>query len=325
MNTPANFRPVANTGLSIAPLVFGGNVFGWTADRAASFAILDRLLDSGLTTIDTADVYSRWVSGHQGGESESIIGDWMHERGVRNRIQLITKVGMDMGEAGQGLSAAHIERAVEASLKRLRTDRIDIYFSHRPDDSVPQAETLAAYQRLIAAGKVRVIGASNFSATQLREALDLARTQGLPRYDILQPEYNLYDRGSYEGPLRELAMAEGIAVIPFYALAAGFLTGKYRREADLAQSPRGAGIAKKYLNPRGLRILAALDEVAARHGAQPGEVALAWLMARPGVTAPIASASRVEQVDGLVAATRLALTPDDITALDQASAPEPTP
>ena len=325
MSTSPAFRPVADTGLSIAPLVFGGNVFGWTADRATSFAILDRLLDAGLTTIDTADLYSRWAPGNQGGESETLIGDWMHQRGVRERIQLITKVGSDMGDAGTGLSAAHIERAAEASLKRLRTDRIDIYFSHRPDDSVPQAETLAAYQRLIAAGKVRVIGASNFSAVQLREALALARSQGLPRYDILQPGYNLFDRAGYEGALRELAIEQGLAVIPFYALAAGFLTGKYRSQADLAQSPRGAAIGQKYLNPRGLRILAALDEVAARHAAQPGEVALAWLMARPGVTAPIASASRVEQIDGLVAAMRLALGAGDIAALDAASAPEAAP
>ncbi len=325
MSITSTFRPVADTGLSIAPLVFGGNVFGWTADRATSFAILDRLLDAGLTTIDTADLYSRWAPGNQGGESETLIGDWMHQRGVRERIQLITKVGSDMGDAGTGLSAAHIERAAEASLKRLRTDRIDIYFSHRPDDSVPQVETLAAYQRLIAAGKVRIIGASNFSAVQLREALALAQSQGLPRYDILQPGYNLFDRAGYEGGLRDLAIEQGLAVIPFYALAAGFLTGKYRSQADLAQSLRGAAIGEKYLNPRGRRILAALDEVAARHAAQPGEVALAWLMARPGVTAPIASASRVEQIDGLVAAMRLALGAGDIAALDAASAPEAAP
>lgn len=322
MSTVPAFRPVADTGLSIAPLVFGGNVFGWTADRAASFALLDRLLDAGLTTLDTADVYSRWAPGNQGGESETIIGDWMHQRGVRDRIQLITKVGLDMGDAGKGLSAAHIERAVEASLKRLRTDRIDIYFSHRFDDSVPQAETLAAHQRLIAAGKVRVAGASNFSAPQLREALDLARAQGLPRYAILQPEYNLFDRAGYDGALRELVLAEGLAAIPYYALAAGFLTGKYRSEADLAKSPRGAGIGKKYLNPRGLRILAALDAMAARHAAQPGEVALAWLMARPGVTAPIASATSLEQLEGLIRATQLRLDAGDIAALDAASAPE---
>lgn len=325
MSITSTFRPVADTGLSIAPLVFGGNVFGWTADRATSFAILDRLLDAGLTTIDTADLYSRWAPGNQGGESETLIGDWMYQRGVRERIQLITKVGSDMGDAGTGLSAAHIERAAEASLKRLRTDRIDIYFSHRPDESVPQAETLGAYQRLIAAGKVRVIGASNYSVAQLREALALARSQGLPRYDILQPGYNLFDRAGYEGGLRDLAIEQGLAVIPFYALAAGFLTGKYRSQADLAQSPRGGAIGQKYLNPRGLRILAALDEVAARHAAQPGEVALAWLMARPGVTAPIASASRVEQIDGLVAAMRLALGAGDIAALDAASAPEAAP
>ena len=315
-------RTIANTNITLAPLVFGGNVFGWTADKAASFAMLDRLLDAGLTSIDTADVYSRWAPGNQGGESESIIGEWMQQRGVRNRIQLITKVGMDMGEAGKGLSAAYIEKAVEASLKRLRTDRIDVYFSHHFDDSVPQAETLAAYDRLIQAGKVRAIGASNFTAAQLRDALDVAAAQGLPRYAVLQPEYNLFDRAGFDGPLRELAMAEGLAVICYYSLASGFLTGKYRSEADLAKSARGGGIGKKYLNPRGLRILAALDAVAERHQAQPGEVALAWLMARPGVSAPIASASNVAQVEGLVRATQLRLGADDIAALDVASAAE---
>lgn len=319
---PTALRTIGQTGITLSPLVFGGNVFGWTADKAASFAMLDRLLDAGLTSIDTADVYSRWVPGNQGGESETILGEWMQSRGARDRIQLITKVGMDMGAAGQGLSAAHIERAVEASLTRLRTDRIDVYFSHHFDDGVPQAETLGAFDRLVRAGKVRAIGASNFTAAQVREALDVAAAQGLPRYAVLQPEYNLFDRAGFDGPLRDLALAEGLAVICYYSLASGFLTGKYRSAADLAQSPRGAGIGQKYLTPRGLRILAALDAVAARHAAQPGEVALAWLMARPGVTAPIASASNVAQVEGLVRATQLQLSADDVEALDAASAPE---
>ena len=315
-------RTIAGSGITFAPLVFGGNVFGWTADRATSFAILDRLLDAGLTTIDTADVYSRWAPGHAGGESESVIGDWLAARpGARQRITLMTKVGMDMGAAGKGLSAAYIGRAVEASLGRLRTDRIDVYFSHQFDDSVPQAETLSAYDPLIRAGKLRAIGASNFSAPQLREALDIATAQGLPRYQVLQPHYNLMARAHYDGPLRDLALAENLAVVTYFSLASGFLTGKYRSEADLAGSARGDWI-KGYLNPRGLRILAALDDVAARHAAQPGEVALAWLMARPGVTAPIASATRLEQLEGLIRATRLALTADDIAQLDAASAPE---
>ncbi len=315
---PTTSRTIAGTGITLSPLVFGGNVFGWTADKATSFALLDRLLDAGLTSIDTADVYSRWAPGHQGGESESVIGDWLAARGVRDRVQIMTKVGMDMGAAGQGLSAAHIERAVEASLQRLRTDRIDVYFSHRFDASVPQAETLAAYDRLLRAGKVRAIGASNFSAPQLREALDTAATGQLPRYQVLQPHYNLVERAGFDGPLRELAMAEGLAVVTYFSLASGFLTGKYRRADDLAGSARGDWV-KGYLNPRGLRILAALDAVAARHAAQPAEVALAWLMARPGVTAPIASATRLQQLEGLIRATELRLAADDIAALDQAS------
>jgi aryl-alcohol dehydrogenase-like predicted oxidoreductase len=310
------FKPVDTSGIAIAPLVFGGNVFGWTADKNESFAILDRLLDAGLTTIDTADVYSRWHPGNQGGESETILGEWLVSRGARHLIQLITKVGMD-----HGLSAAHIERAAEASLKRLRTDRIDIYFSHRWDDTVPQTETLAAYDRLIRAGKVGIIGASNFTAQQVRTALDVARRENLPRYQILEPEYSLTERARFEGPLAEVAIEQRLAVIPYYALASGFLTGKYRREADLSGHPRGDR-ARKYLNPLGLRILAALDAVAARHHAPLAAVALAWLMRRPGVTAPIASASRVAQVDALVHATQLTLTDEDIAQLTGASSPQ---
>ncbi len=323
MNTAS--RTIGDTGVTLAPLVLGGNVFGWTADRATSFALLDRALDAGLTTLDTADVYSRWVPGHQGGESETVIGQWLAARGsaARDRVQVMTKVGMDMGAAGQGLSSVHIQRAVEASLERLRTDRIDVYFSHVFDEAVPQAETLAAYDRLIRAGKVRAIGASNFAAGQLRAALDVATAQDLPRYQVLQPHYNLIDRAGFDGPLRDLAQAEGLAVVTYFSLASGFLTGKYRSESDLAGSTRGDW-ARGYLNPRGFTILAALDAVAARHGAQPGEVALAWLMARPGVSAPIASATRLEQLEGLIRATRLHLSDEDIRTLEQASAPTPT-
>ena len=320
-------RPLGQTGLAISPLVFGGNVIGWTADKATSFALLDRLLDAGLTTIDTADRYSAWVPGHQGGESESVIGDWMAERGVRDRMQIITKVGLEVpGNPAphQGLSAAYIAQAVEASLKRLRTDHIDVYLSHSFDPAVPAAETLGAYDKLIRAGKVRAVGASNFSAEQLRSALDVARADGLPRYAVLQPEYSLMARSSFEGPLCDLAVAEHMAVITYFSLASGFLTGKYRSEADLGQSARGASV-KKYLNPLGLAELAALDEVAARHGAQPGEVALAWLMARPGVTAPIASATSLAQLEGLVRATQLSLSADDMALLNSASAPAEDP
>jgi len=311
------FKPVGTSGIAIAPLVFGGNVFGWTADQAASFAILDRLLDAGLTTIDTADVYSRWHPGNQGGESETILGAWFASRGpgARRRVQLITKVGMD-----HGLAPAHIERAAEASLKRLRTDHIDIYFSHRWDGTVPQEDTLAAYDRLIRAGKVRAIGASNFTAEQVRAALDVARRDNLPRYQILEPNYSLAERALFEGPLAQVAIEQGLAVIPYYALASGFLSGKYRSEADLAGQARSEGV-RKYLNPHGLGILAALDAVAARHHAALAAVAIAWIMRRPGITAPIASASRVSQIDALIQATQLELTAEDMTQLTAASDP----
>ncbi len=310
-------RPLGHTGLSISPLVFGGNVFGWTIDKKTSFDLLDRFVGAGFETVDTADVYSIWKPGNQGGESETIIGEWMKARGNRDRVVLITKVGMEMGPDRKGLSAAWIQRAVEDSLRRLQTDRIDVYLSHKFDPGTSHEETLAAYQRLIEAGKVRAIGASNFDAGQLRAALD-ASAKGLPRYEVLQPEYNLYDRTSYDGALRELATAEGLGVITYFSLARGFLSGKYRSEADLGQSPRGGGV-KAYLNDRGFRILQALDDAAARHGAKPAEVALAWLMARPGVTAPIASATSLDQLDSLIRATSLALAAEDMAALEEAS------
>ncbi|MDX8537981.1 aldo/keto reductase [Mesorhizobium abyssinicae] len=312
-------RRLGRTDLSIAPLVLGGNVFGWTADEKTSFDLLDRFADAGLNAVDTADVYSRWAPGNKGGESETIIGKWMKSRGNRDKIVVITKVGSDMGQGRRDLSAAYIEKAVDASLKRLQTDAIDLYLSHWPDPATPYEETLGAYQGLLAKGKVRHVGCSNLDAGQLRAALDVASLRGLPRYDVLQPEYNLYDRSSLDGPLLDLCVAEDIGVITYFSLAKGFLSGKYRSKADLGQSERGEDVAS-YLNDRGMRILAALDAVSARHSAKQAEVALAWVMARPGVTAPIASATTTAQVDSLVRAASLKLGADDIAALDRASA-----
>lgn len=312
-------RRLGRTDLTIAPLVLGGNVFGWTADEKTSFTLLDRFVDAGFNAIDTADAYSRWVPGHAGGESETIIGKWMKERKNRDRIVLITKVGSDMGQGKKDLSAPHIEKAIEASLKRLQTDAVDLYLSHWPDPTVPHEETLGAYQKLIAAGKVRFIGASNLDAGQMRAALDIARLRDLPRYEVLQPGYNLCDRAEFEGPLRDLCMAEELGVISYYGLAKGFLSGKYRSKEDLGKSVRGGGI-QEYLNPRGMRILAALDAVSARHKATQAEVALAWVITRPGVTAPIASATRLDQVDSLIKAMSLALGADDLAELEKASA-----
>ena len=311
-------RRLGRTGLQIAPLVFGGNVFGWTADAKRSFDLLDRFVGAGFNTIDTADVYSAWGPGNKGGESETIIGDWMKSRGNRGSVIVVTKVGSPMGEGKKGLSARYIAEAVEASLKRLQTDHIDLYLSHWPDAETSDAETLGAYRDLVQQGKVRFIGASNLDAGQLRASLDAAKAKSLPRYDVLQPEYNLYDRGSFDGALRDLCLAEEIGVITYFSLAKGFLSGKYRSEADLGKSPRGGGV-KAYLNERGARILGALDAVAEGLGAKPAEVALAWLIARPGVTAPIASATSLAQVDSLIKAAALTLSAADISALDAAS------
>jgi aryl-alcohol dehydrogenase-like predicted oxidoreductase len=316
-----NKRPLGSSGIDIAPLVFGGNVFGWTVDEATSFALLDRCAAAGLNAIDTADVYSAWAPGNEGGESETIIGKWMkREPGRRADTIVITKVGSAFGPYAKGLPPGRILAAVEDSLRRLQTDYIDVYLSHWPDPETPIDETLRAYETLLAQGKVRAIGCSNYSAVQLQEALTTARDRGLPPYTVVQPEYNLYDRDRYEGDLRNLCMQNGMGVITYFSLASGFLSGKYRSDADFGKSPRGAGMSK-YLNERGLRILAALDSVAAEHSASPAEVALAWLIAREGVTAPIASATTVEQVDSLVRSTQLEMSADQLRLLDEASAP----
>jgi aryl-alcohol dehydrogenase-like predicted oxidoreductase len=315
-------RPLGRSGLQSAPLAFGGNVFGWTADEATSFKLLDAFVDVGFNLIDTADVYSRWVPGHTGGESEAIIGRWLKSGGKRSRVLIATKVGKPMGAEGEGrsgLSAKWIAQAVEDSLRRLQTDCIDLYQSHDDDRATSFEETFAAFDKLIRAGKVRAIGASNFSAARLAQALDASERLGLPRYETLQPLYNLIDREPYEAELEPLIRARGLGVINFFGLARGFLSGKYRSEADLNKSPRGAGI-KDYLNPRGFRILAALDEAAAAHKATPAQVALAWQMARPGIVAPIASATSVRQFEELAGAAALALGADALAALDVASA-----
>ena len=313
-------RPLGSTGFSIAPLVLGGNVFGWTADEPTSFSVLDAFVDYGFDAIDTADSYSTWVPGHTGGESETIIGRWLkRDPSRRGRVRIFTKVGSAMGNGRKGLSKRWIQEAVEDSLRRLQIDTIDLYQSHKPDGDTPYEETLAVYADLMKAGKVRAIGASNLDARQLADALRAADEHSLPRYMTLQPEYNLYDRASYDGPLRDLAIREGLGVIPYYGLASGFLTGKYRSRDDLSKSPRGARVAK-YLDDRGMRILAALDVVGRRQSAQPAEIALAWLMQREGVTAPIASATRREQLASLVHATQVRLSPEDVTTLDTASA-----
>ena len=313
-------RPLGRSGLQVSPLAFGGNVFGWTVDETLSFRLLDAWVDGGFNFIDTADVYSRWAPGHAGGESETIIGKWLRQSGKRNRVVLATKVGKPMGDGKVGLSPAYIREAVDASLRRLKTDHIDLYQSHDDDAVTPMEDTLGTFAELIKAGKVRAIGASNFSAPRLVESLDVAERLGLPRYESLQPLYNLCDRAVFEDALEPLCLERGVGVINFYALAAGFLTGKYRNEADVSKSARGATTIKKYLNRRGLRILAALDEAAKRYDATPGQVAIAWQMARPAITAPIASATSIVQLDELMAATRLQLDADAIGSLDDASA-----
>jgi aryl-alcohol dehydrogenase-like predicted oxidoreductase len=312
-------RPLGNSGLMVAPLTLGGNVFGWTADEVTSFSVLDAFVDAGFNLIDTADIYSYWAPGNAGGESETIIGRWLATSGKRDQVLIATKVGKPMGPGRVGLSRRWIRQAVHDSLARLRTDRIDLYQSHCDDTGTPLEETLSAFAELIAEGKVRAIGASNYGAQRLGEALAVSRRLGIPRYESLQPHYNLVERAGYEAELEPLVRAERIGVINYYGLARGFLTGKYRTQADLGQSPRGAGLGA-YFDARGLGILAALDAVAAAHGATPAQVALAWQIARPGITAPIASATSVAQLRELLGAARLVLDPEAIDLLDLASA-----
>jgi aryl-alcohol dehydrogenase-like predicted oxidoreductase len=315
-------RRLGNSDLEVAPLALGGNVFGWTADEATSFRVLDRFVDAGFNLIDTADVYSLWVPGHQGGESETVIGNWLRRSGRRKDVVIATKVGNVMSPEKKGLSKAYILRAVEDSLRRLQTDSIDLYQSHVDDAATPVEETLEAYGELVRAGKVRAIGASNFTAERLTQSLAACKQRGLPSYVSLQPHYNLVERADYEPNLEPVCVENGLGVIPYFALASGFLTGKYRSESDLSKSARGARV-KKYLDERGLRILAALDEVAARLQSTPASVALAWLMARPSITAPIASATNLEQLKDLIAAGELKLDRDSIELLNRASATAP--
>lgn len=311
-------RKLGNSELEVSALCFGGNVFGWTADQKTSFQLLDAFVDLGFNFVDTADVYSRWVPANEGGESESIIGQWLKQSGKRAKIVLATKVGSEMGPGKKGLSKAYITQAVEASLKRLQTDYIDLYQSHYDDLSTPVEETLEAYAKLISEGKVRVIGASNFSPERLREALD-ASEKGLPRYESLQPQYNLVEREGYEKDLEPIVQEYKIGVISYYSLASGFLSGKYRTEADLAKSPRGQGV-RKYLEGNGPRILTVIDEIASHYQATPAQVSLAWLINRPGITAPIVSATSTSQLEDLAKSAALELSAGDITRLDQASA-----
>jgi len=317
-------RKLGSSELEIAPLVFGGNVFGWTADEATSFRLLDAFVAAGFDCIDTADVYSRWAPGNSGGESETIIGKWLKRRGRRDDVVLATKVGMEMAPDRKGLAKAYILRAAEDSLKRLQTDYIDLYQSHRDDPATPIDETLEAYRQLVEQGKVRVIGASNFDAKRLGDSLAASRQHGFPRYQTLQPNYNLHDRAEFEAGPEAICLQQNVGVITYYSLASGFLTGKYRSDGDLGKSVRGGGM-KKYLTDRGFRILKALDAVSARVAATPAQVALAWLMARPSVTAPIASATSLAQLDELLGAARIRLDPQAIATLDTASAPDAVP
>jgi aryl-alcohol dehydrogenase-like predicted oxidoreductase len=318
-NKTMSMRQLGASGVQVSNLCLGGNVFGWTADESTSFAILDAFVDAGLNFVDTADVYSIWVPGHTGGESETVIGAWFAHSGKRDKVILATKFGKPMGGDKKGLSKAYMLRAVDESLRRLRTDYIDLYQSHDDDSATPLEETMEAFSLLIQQGKVRAIGASNYSAARLEEALATSARTGQARYECLQPHYNLCERAAYEAEQESVCRRAGIGVIPYFSLASGFLTGKYRSEADLGKSARGA-FAKRYFNDRGLAILRALDEIAPQVHATPGQVALAWLMARPGITAPIASATNLTQLQELIAATTLELDASVIAALDRASA-----
>jgi aryl-alcohol dehydrogenase-like predicted oxidoreductase len=313
------YRTLGRSPLKVSPLCFGGNVFGWTADERTSCSLLDAWVDAGFNFIDTADVYSRWAPGHVGGESEAVIGRWLKQGGRRDKVVIATKVGSDMG-SGITLKPDYIRSSVEASLKRLNIDCIDLYQAHKDDASTPMEATLEAFAGLIKDGKVRAIGASNFTAARLSEALDTSKRLNLPRYEALQPLYNLYDREEFEAELAPLCIREEVGVLSFYALAAGFLSGKYRTPADAGKSPRGAANVKKYLNPRGLKIVDALDQVAQRTGHTPAQVAVAWVMAQPGITSPIASATSLAQLEQLVQAAQLKLDEEALAVLGRASA-----
>jgi aryl-alcohol dehydrogenase-like predicted oxidoreductase len=312
-------RRLGSTDLKIAPLVLGGNVFGWTADKTASFAVLDAFVAGGGTMIDTADMYSSWVDGHEGGESETMIGDWLRTSGRRDDVLIATKVGMLPGEGGEKLQPARIAAAAEASLKRLGTDRIDLYYAHQDDDTVPQEAVLEAFGKLVDAGKVRVIGASNFHAARLKSAVDAAKASDLPRYHVLQPEYNLVSREKFEGELQDYCVTENIGVLPYYGLASGFLTGKYRTPNDLGASVRGGGM-RDLLDGKGKAVLEAMDAVVSDTGASHAQVALAWLLAQPGITAPIASATSARQIEDLLPAMTLELSDEHLSALTLAGA-----
>jgi aryl-alcohol dehydrogenase-like predicted oxidoreductase len=312
-------RMLGKTGLEISPLVFGGNVFGWTTDQATSFRLLDAFLAAGFNAVDTADVYSKWVPGHAGGESETILGAWMKERGNRSRVIVATKVGMEMGDGTKGLSRAHILRSAENSLRRLQTDYIDLYQSHIDDPNTPLEETLAAHEDLLKQGKVRAIGASNYKADRLAAALEISKKAGLPAYQTLQPNYSLIERAEYETNLEPVCLREGLGVINYYPLAGGFLSGKYRSERDTEGKPRARNVTK-YLNERGFKILNALDQVGKKVHASPAQVSLAWLFSRPSITAPIVSATKLEQLNELIASVELTLDRESVELLNQASA-----
>jgi aryl-alcohol dehydrogenase-like predicted oxidoreductase len=314
-----NKRKLGKTGLEISPLVFGGNIFGWTVDQATSFKLLDAFAAAGFNSVDTADVYSKWVPGHTGGESEIILGEWMKRSGNRNKIIVATKVGMDMGDGKKGLSKSHILRSAEDSLRRLQTDYIDLYQSHIDDPDTPLEETLGAYAQLLKQGKVRAIGASNHKAERLATALETGRKSGLPAYQTLQPNYSLIERTEYESTLEPVCEKEGLGVINYFPLAGGFLTGKYRSEKDVAGKARARNVTK-HLNERGYKILAALDQVAKKYNATPARISLAWLLARPSITAPIVSATNLEQLNDLVSSVDLALDRESIEFLNKASA-----
>jgi aryl-alcohol dehydrogenase-like predicted oxidoreductase len=317
-DTEMQNRRLGRSDLHIAPLILGGNVFGWNVDEATSFALLDAFVDAGFNSVDTADSYSRWIAGHTGGESETVIGHWLKRSGKRGKVVIATKVGADMGE-GKTVRKDYVLRAAEACLKRLQVDCIDLLQTHFDDEVTPPEETLAAYAQLVAQGKVRAIGASNMSLSRLKASLAASARLGLPRYESLQPNYNLVDRKPFETDFAPICQAEGLGVITYYSLAAGFLTGKYRSAADAAKSPSRGGKVKGYFDARGQAILKALDDVAARHSATPAQVSLAWLIGRPRVTAPIASATSLKQLNEIMQAPRLKLTPDDLGALDTAS------